>query len=106
MDSSSLYAVYGTGCPLGAVDRILVSFNYLGTICSFGARMFWHNHHQMLLRQLFHIRQTTSVASYVEEFHQLVDQLNAYQTMPDPLCYTMKFVDGLHDEIKAVVMLQ
>jgi uncharacterized coiled-coil protein SlyX len=30
---------------------------------------FGKNHHQMLLRQLFHIRQTASVASYVEEFH-------------------------------------
>jgi hypothetical protein len=67
---------------------------------------FGKNHHQMLLRQLFHIRQTASVASYVEEFHQLVDQLNAYQTMPDPLYYTMKFVDGLRDDIKVVVMLQ
>jgi hypothetical protein len=26
--------------------------------------------------------------------------------MPNPLYYTMKFVDGLRDEIKAVVMLQ
>lgn len=26
--------------------------------------------------------------------------------MPDPLYYTLKFVDGLKDDIKAVVMLQ
>jgi hypothetical protein len=36
----------------------------------------------------------------------LVDQLNAYQHMSDPLYYTLKFVDGLRDDIKAVVMLQ
>jgi hypothetical protein len=42
----------------------------------------------------------------VEEFSQLIDKLNAYQTMSDPLYYTLKFVDGLRDDIKAVVMLQ
>jgi hypothetical protein len=26
--------------------------------------------------------------------------------MSDPLYYTLKFVDGLRDEVKAVVMLQ
>jgi hypothetical protein len=46
------------------------------------------------------------VAVYIEEFSQLVDHLNAYQYMSDPLYYTMKFVDGLRDDIKAVVMLQ
>lgn len=44
--------------------------------------------------------------TYVEEFLQLVDKLNAYQQMNDPLYYTSKFVDGLRDDIKAVVMLQ
>jgi hypothetical protein len=55
---------------------------------------FGKDRHQWLLRQLFHIRQTSSVAAYVDEFFQLVDY------------YTMKFVDGLRDGIKAVVMLQ
>lgn len=36
----------------------------------------------------------------------MIDKLNAYQTMSDPLYYTLKFVDGLRDDIKAVVMLQ
>jgi hypothetical protein len=36
----------------------------------------------------------------------LVDQLNAYQHMSDPLYYTLKVVDGHRDDIKAVVMLQ
>jgi hypothetical protein len=67
---------------------------------------FGKDQHQLLLRQLFSIRQTHSVASYVDEFSQLVDKLNAYQTMSDPLYYTLKFVDGLRDEVKAVVMLQ
>lgn len=36
----------------------------------------------------------------------MVDQLNAYQHMSDPMYYTLKFVDGHRDDIKAVVMLQ
>jgi hypothetical protein len=67
---------------------------------------FGKDQHQWLLRQLFHIRQTSSVTAYVDEFFQLVDKLNAYQVQSDPLYYTMKFVDGLRDDIKAVVMLQ
>jgi hypothetical protein len=46
------------------------------------------------------------VAAYVEEFSQLIDKLNAYQSMFEPLYYTLKFVDGLRDDVKAVVMLQ
>jgi hypothetical protein len=67
---------------------------------------FGKDQYQGLLRQLFQIRQTGTVATYVEEFSRLIDKLNAYQTMSDPLYYTLKFVDGLRDDIKAVVMLQ
>jgi hypothetical protein len=67
---------------------------------------FGRDQYQMLLRQLFRIRQTGSVAAYVEDFLQLIDKLNAYQQMSDPLYYTLKFVDGLRDDIKAVIMLQ
>jgi hypothetical protein len=66
---------------------------------------FGKDQHQLLLRQLFHVRQTGTVAAYVE-FSQLIDQLNAYQSMSEPLYYTLKFVDGLRDDVKAVVMLQ
>lgn len=67
---------------------------------------FGKDQHQVFLRQLFHIWQSGSVAAYIEEFSQLVDRLNAYQRISDPLYYTMKFVDGLRDDIKVVVMLQ
>jgi hypothetical protein len=39
---------------------------------------FAKNQHQSLLRRLFHIRHMGTVSSYVEEFAQLIDQLNAY----------------------------
>jgi hypothetical protein len=97
---------------VGPAGRWLQSVeNQLGYIswesfCALIRERFAKNQHQVLLRQLFHIRQSGSVSSYVDEFSQLVDKLNAYQHMSDPLYYTMKFVDGLRDGIKAIVMIQ
>jgi hypothetical protein len=36
----------------------------------------------------------------------LVDQLVAYKSNVNPLYYAMCFVDGLHDDIKSMVMIQ
>lgn len=42
----------------------------------------------------------------MEQFSGLVDQLAAYEGAPDPLHYTMCFIDGLRDELKAAVLIQ
>jgi hypothetical protein len=60
----------------------------------------------MLIRQLFHIKQTDSVSSYIENFAELVDQLAAYSGSTDPQFYTQRFIDGLKDDVKSVVLLQ
>ena len=39
---------------------------------------FNHDQKELLIRQLFHAKQTTSVAEYVKQFNELVDQLKAY----------------------------
>lgn len=39
---------------------------------------FGQDQHEHLIRQMLHIKQTGTVVQYVEEFSQLVDQLNAY----------------------------
>lgn len=67
---------------------------------------FGRDQHEILIHQLFHIKQTTTVAVYVEQFSQLVDQLKAYSTISDPLYYTMRFIDGLRVDIKSVVLVQ
>jgi hypothetical protein len=61
---------------------------------------------QSLLRHLFRIHQTDSVTEYQERFVTLVDQLVVYQSVPDPLFFATRFVDGLCSDIRAVVMLQ
>lgn len=62
--------------------------------------------YQSLLRQLFRIRQTSSVSDYVEHFSTLVDRLAAYGTITDPLYFTTQFVDGLCVDIRAVILIQ
>jgi hypothetical protein len=67
---------------------------------------FGRDQQEILVRQLFHIKQSGTVADYVEEFSQLVDQLSSYTTTTDPLYYTLQFIDGLRDDIKSVVLVQ
>jgi len=46
------------------------------------------------------------VSEYIEQFVALVDQLKAYAKHPDPLYYTQRFIDGLKDEIKVVILVK
>lgn len=74
--------------------------------CALILARFGRDQHELLIRNLFHIKQTSSVAEYVERFSTLMDQLVAYGSHTDPLYFTMRFVDGLRDDIKSVVMVQ
>jgi len=60
---------------------------------------------ELLIRQLFHIRQSGSVADYVSQFSELLDQLVAYGHVTDPIYYAMRFLDGLRADIKTTVSL-
>lgn len=61
---------------------------------------------ELLVRQFLSIKQTGSVAEYIESFSALVDQLTAYEARSDPLYFTMRFIDGLREEFRFAVMLQ
>jgi hypothetical protein len=60
---------------------------------------------ELLIRHLFHAKQTSSVAAYITQFTELVDQLKAYSQSTDPLFYTMRFIDGLRADIKSIVLV-
>jgi hypothetical protein len=66
---------------------------------------FGREQHELVIRKLFHIRQTSSVQDYVDRFCELIDVLVTYEHTTDPLYYTMKFIDGLHDDIKSVILV-
>jgi hypothetical protein len=47
-----------------------------------------------------------TVTEYVEQFSAPVNQLAPYETNSNPLYYDMRFVDGLCDGIRSMVMIQ
>jgi hypothetical protein len=54
---------------------------------------------------LFQIQQTSPVNDHIDQFVALVDDLKAYAKHLDPLYYTQRFIDGLCDEIKVVLLV-
>lgn len=67
---------------------------------------FNHDHHESLLRQHFHIKQTSTVVDYVERYVALIMQLSSYNPKTDQCYITTRFVDGLHDSIRFIVLVQ
>uniref|UniRef100_A0ACD5X181 Uncharacterized protein n=1 Tax=Avena sativa TaxID=4498 RepID=A0ACD5X181_AVESA len=67
---------------------------------------FGHNQHQILVRRLFHIKQLSTIEDYVRCLAQLVDQIAAYETRPDPIHYTTHFLDGLVPAVRVLVAMQ
>ena len=61
-----------------------------------------HNH---LLRHFFHIKQTTTITEYVEQFSDIVHHLLAHDKSFPPSVITNHFIDGLKKDIRAVVMM-
>jgi hypothetical protein len=66
---------------------------------------FGRDQKELLIRQLFSVHQTSTVADYITQFTELVDQLTAYSSNTDPMYFTMRFIDGLRPDIKSVVLV-
>jgi hypothetical protein len=66
---------------------------------------FCRNQHQILVRCLIHISQTTIVEDYVARFSALMDQITTYESCPNPLHYTTKFLDGLKPGVLLLVAI-
>jgi len=67
---------------------------------------FDRDQHELLVRQLLHIRQTSSVSDYIARFTSLTDQLIAYNKGVDPVYFVIRFIDGLRSELRAVLLVQ
>jgi hypothetical protein len=87
-----------------SVERRLCHMGW-NELCALVHDRFGSDEHETLIRQLFHIRQTSSVPNYVGWFSSLVDQFFTYEASANPLYYAMRFVDGLKDDIKLMVMI-
>lgn len=76
-----------------------------GKFCTVVREQFELNEFAGLLRQLFHLRQTDSVADYTTRFTEIMHSLLAHSTTWDPSLFPSRFVDGLRDDIRVVVLL-
>lgn len=74
--------------------------------CNLLMSPFGRNKHQNLLRQLFSIRQTSTVEEYVERFSELFDQLTAYEDHPNTVHYVTRFMEGLTPPVRILVGIQ
>jgi hypothetical protein len=109
---STLWASYASGQFSGAAATWLEAFLNQTTNPSwteFTAAVhaqFSRNQHQILVRRLFHISQTSTVEDYVTRYSELMDQIAAYESRPDPLHYTTRFLDGLQPAVRILVAIQ
>jgi hypothetical protein len=90
---------------LPSVESKLKSFSWL-EFSSIILDRFGRDQHELLVRQLLSIKQSGTVVEYIEKFAGLIDQLAAYEGLGNTLHYTMRFIDGLKDELKGVVLIQ
>jgi hypothetical protein len=67
---------------------------------------FGRDQHELLVRQPLNIKQTGSVVEYIDNFAALMDQLAAYDSHTDPLYFTMRFIDGLREDLRAPMLIQ
>ena len=77
-----------------------ISFTFLLCTC------FGRDRHQLLIRQFYTIKQTSSVADYIERFDVLMNHLISYSDSTHPFYFLTRFVEGLRADIRAVVMVQ
>lgn len=74
-------------------------------LCQAVIERFEKDQYNHLVRQFFHIKQSGTVAEYVEVFDELVHQILAHDPAFNPSVITTRFVDGLKPEIKVVVLI-
>jgi hypothetical protein len=67
---------------------------------------FGRDRHQLLIKQFYSIKQTTTVADYIEHFDILINHLVSYSDTTHPYYFLTRFVKGLRADIRAVVMVQ
>jgi hypothetical protein len=89
---------------LQSVEDSLTSMDW-PTFCTMIHERFSRDQHELILCQLFHIKQTSTITDYVEEFTKLVDQLKSYNPKYDTLSLITHFVDGLRINIHAMVLV-
>uniref|UniRef100_A0A453BLC1 Retrotransposon gag domain-containing protein n=1 Tax=Aegilops tauschii subsp. strangulata TaxID=200361 RepID=A0A453BLC1_AEGTS len=67
---------------------------------------FGRDKHQFLIRQFYAIKQTDSVAEFIERFETLMNHMMSYSELRHPYFFLTRFIEGLRADIRAVVLIQ
>ena len=67
---------------------------------------FEKDEHNQLLRSFFHIKQSTNVTKYIEQYSDILHQILVHDPTISSAVICNRFVDGLKREIHVVVMMQ
>jgi hypothetical protein len=90
---------------LQSVQKKLVGLEWEG-FCDFLCSKFRRDQHQQLICQFYQTKQLTTVSEYVERFDALMNHLLSYSEAIHPLYFLTRFVEGLREDIRAVVIIQ
>lgn len=75
-------------------------------LCEKVCARFSRDRQQALIRQWIHLKQGGSVGEYVERFDCVMHQLLAYEQAIPPIYFVTKFMEGLRDDIRSMVLMQ
>jgi hypothetical protein len=102
---STLHFKGAAGIWLQAVHKRLQGLDWTSFTSLLSTR-FGRARHQLLIRQFYAIKQTTSVAEYIERFDILMNHLMSYHEDTHPFYFLTRFIEGLRSDIRAIIMIQ
>ena len=94
-----------TAVWLQAMRKKLLGMNWEG-LCNVLCTRFGRDRHQLLIRQFYSIRQTTTVQDYITRFDSVMNQLLSYSDTIHPYYFLMRFIGGLRLELRSTLMIQ
>lgn len=102
---SILHFSGAAGIWLQSIQKKLVALDWL-SFTSLLCTRFGRDRHQLLIRQFYTIKQTSTVAEYIERFDILMNHLASYSDTTHPFYFLTRFIEGLRADIRAVIMVQ
>lgn len=90
---------------LQSVQRKIAGLNWESFTALLCTR-FGRDKHQLLIRQFYAIRQTHSVADFIKRFETLMNHMISYSVLTHPYFFLTRFIEGLHADIRVVVLIQ
>lgn len=94
-----------TAVWLQSVRKKVLGLNWEG-LCAILYTRFGRHRHQLLIRQFYAIRQSSTVQEYIDRFEHLMNQLLSYSDEIHPFYFLTRFIGGLRADLRAAVMVQ